>query len=104
VLEAFSLLKDMTIEEQANALNGSLADVSPFVHATEDGNPERSYQCHNLLTAMYLMFYLDLTGGSTIKNVRAAAAQNTSEPGLKVRANIALSAVRAGPLLAEDAA
>jgi len=71
-LEVFSVLKDMTIEEQANALNGPLADASPLVHVTEDGNLERSYQCHNLLTAMYLMFYLDLTGGSTIKKCQSS--------------------------------
>jgi hypothetical protein len=72
ILEAFSFLQDMTTEEQANALNGSLADASPYVHVSEDGNLERRYQCHNLLTAMYLMFYLDLTGGSTIKKCQSS--------------------------------
>jgi len=72
MLAAFSYLRDMTMEEQANALNGSLVDASPFVHVTEDRNLERSYQCHNLLTAMYLMFYLDLTGGSTIKKCQSS--------------------------------
>jgi len=72
LLAAFSFLRDMTVEEQANALNGSLVDASPFVHVAKDGNLERSYQCHNLLTAMYLMFYLDLTGGSTIKKCQSS--------------------------------
>jgi hypothetical protein len=72
-LETFSFLKDMKLEEQANALNGSLVDASPLVHVSEDGNLERSYQCHNLLTAMYLMFYLDLTGGSTIKKCQSSS-------------------------------
>jgi hypothetical protein len=71
-LEAFSFLQDMTVEEQANALNGSLGDASPYVHVSEDGNLERRYQCHTLLTAMYLMFYLDLTGGSTIKKCQSS--------------------------------
>ena len=71
-LEAFSFLRELTLEEQANALNGSIVDASPFVHVTEDGDLERSYQCHNLLTAMYLMYYLDLTGGSTIKKCQSS--------------------------------
>jgi hypothetical protein len=72
VLEAFSWLQDMTTDEQAKVLNGSLVDASPYVRISEDGSLERSYQCHNLLTAMYLMFYLDLTGGSTIKKCQSS--------------------------------
>jgi len=71
-LETFSFLKDLTTEEQARTLNWSLVDASPFVHVAKDGSLERSYQCPNLLTAMYLMFYLDLTGGSTIKKCQSS--------------------------------
>jgi hypothetical protein len=66
-LTAFTNLTSLTSEEQAKVLNGSLVDASPFVRVSEDGALERSYQCPNLLTAMYLMYYLDVTGGSTIK-------------------------------------
>jgi hypothetical protein len=72
MLEAFSWLNDMTTEEQAKSLNVSLGDASPFVHVSENGNLERGYQCPNLLTAMHLMFYLDLTGGSTIKKCQSS--------------------------------
>jgi hypothetical protein len=44
-LSAFSFLVDLTTEEQAKALNGSLVDASPFVRVSEGGNLERSYQC-----------------------------------------------------------
>ena len=71
-LETFSFLQEMTTEEQAKSLNTSLADASPYVHISEDGNLERSYQCPNLLTAMHLMFYLDLTGGSSIKKCQSS--------------------------------
>src|SRR5215203_3487343 len=70
-LESFSFLQDMTTQEQIKVLNSSLVDASPYVHFSEDGNLERSYQCSKLLTAMYLMFYLDLTGGSTIRKCQS---------------------------------
>jgi hypothetical protein len=44
-MSAFSFLVDLTTEEQAKALNGSLVDASPFVRVSEGGNLERSYQC-----------------------------------------------------------
>jgi hypothetical protein len=70
-LESFSFLQDMTTQEQTKVLNSLLVDASPYVHISEDGNLERSYQCSKLLTAMYLMFYLDLTGGSIIRKCQS---------------------------------
>jgi hypothetical protein len=70
-LESFSFLQDMTTQEQTKILNSLLVDASPYVHISEDGNLERSYQCSKLLTAMYLMFYLDLTGGSIIRKCQS---------------------------------
>lgn len=71
-LSAFSFLADLTTKEQAKVLNGALLDASPFVRVSEEGNLERSYQCPDLRTAMYLMFYLDITGGSAIKKCQSS--------------------------------
>ena len=47
-------------------LNSRLAEVSPYLH--EDAEDfRRGWRCRSLLEAMALMMYLDLTGGSAIR-------------------------------------
>ncbi len=48
-------------------LNRDLAGVSPYAYVNEDGQYERGWRCPSLLRAMYLMLYLDLTGGQEIR-------------------------------------
>jgi hypothetical protein len=52
-------------------LNVYLGHVSPNAFIGEDGNLERGWRYSSLLQAMYLMLFLDLTGGATIKKCQS---------------------------------
>jgi hypothetical protein len=54
-------------ETFAARLNRELMGMAPYVSTNEDGQYERGWRCPSLLRDMYLMLYLDLTGGSTIR-------------------------------------
>jgi hypothetical protein len=47
-------------------LNARIADASPFSPEGEEGY-KRGWRCYSLLQAMYLMLWLDLTGGRFIR-------------------------------------
>lgn len=65
------------ISDKHISLNSHLQYVSPYVFVGEDGKLERGWRCDSLLQAMYLMFYLDRTGGNNIKKCQSRAAQTT---------------------------
>jgi hypothetical protein len=50
-----------------DGINESLVGVSPYVSIGGDSTPERGWRCRSLLQAMYLMLYLDITGGQRIR-------------------------------------
>jgi hypothetical protein len=51
----------------AGALNARVAGVSPYTSVGEDGEFWRGWRCRSLLQAMYLMIYLDFTGGNKVR-------------------------------------
>jgi hypothetical protein len=57
-------------------LNAFLEEVSPRAFVGEDGNLERGWRYRNLLQAMYVMLFLDLTGGNTIKKCQSRGCAN----------------------------
>jgi hypothetical protein len=57
-------------------LNEWLADTSPKATLTEHGNIKRDWRCHTLLQAMYLMLFLDLTGGAEIRECESHDCSN----------------------------
>jgi hypothetical protein len=57
-------------------LNAFLEEVSPRAFMGEDGNLERGWRYRNLLQAMYVMLFLDLTGGNTIKKCESRRCSN----------------------------
>jgi hypothetical protein len=57
-------------------LNAFLEEVSPRAFIGEDGNLGRGWRYRNLLQAMYVMLYLDLTGGNTIKKCKSRRCSN----------------------------
>ena len=54
-------------------LSGS---VSPRAYLNEHGQAERGWRCPYLLKALYLMLYLDVTGGREIRRCRRSACQS----------------------------
>ncbi len=58
------------------SLNTYLEDVSPRAFVSVDGNLERGWRYRSLLQAMYVMLFLDLTGGSTIKKCESRGCPN----------------------------
>lgn len=59
-----------------NALNSYLREASPQISVDGDGNLHRGWHYRSLLQAMHIMFYLDLTGGSTIKKCQSQGCPN----------------------------
>jgi hypothetical protein len=57
-------------------LNAFLEEVSPRAFIGEGGNLERGWLYRNLLQAMYVMLFLDLTGGNTIKKCKSRTCSN----------------------------
>ena len=55
--------------EIIDGLNDRIAGVSPYTAASLVGDGEfgRGWRCRSLLQAMYLMVYLDLTGGNKVR-------------------------------------
>jgi hypothetical protein len=60
----------------ASYLNTRLLGVSPYLVEGEDGQLERAWRCTTLVQAIYVMLYLDLTGGATIKTCASRGCQN----------------------------
>jgi CGNR zinc finger len=60
----------------ANYLNKGLVGVSPYLAFDVDGRMERSWRCPSLIQAIYLMFYLDYTGNSTIRKCASRDCAN----------------------------
>jgi hypothetical protein len=77
-LDSFPSLEHQK-EEHGFALeyiNERLADgVSTRGYLNHRGRPERGWRCPYLLKAMYLMLYLDLTGGSEIHRCQKSGCQ-----------------------------
>ncbi len=61
---------------EGNSFNSYLQEVSPRAVIGEDGNLERGWRYRNLLQAMYVMLYSDLTGGHTIKKCQSRGCLN----------------------------
>jgi hypothetical protein len=57
-------------------LNSYLEDVSPRAFIGKDGNLQRRWRYRGLLQAMYVMLFLDLTGGNTIKKCQSRGCPN----------------------------
>jgi hypothetical protein len=57
-------------------LNAFLEEVSPRAFIGEAGNLERGWRYRSLLQAMYIMLFLDLTGGNTIKKCKRRKCSN----------------------------
>jgi hypothetical protein len=59
------------------AMNSRMAgSVSPRGYLNEQGQPERGWRCPYLLSAMYLMLYLDITGGRSIRRCERSVYEN----------------------------
>ncbi len=58
------------------SFNSYLQEVSPRVVIGKDGNLQRGWRCRSLLQAMYVMLYLDLTGGNTIRKCQSRGCSN----------------------------
>jgi hypothetical protein len=67
--------------ERFVSFNSFLEEVSPRAVMGEDGNLERGWYCRSLIQAMYVMLYLDLTGGNTIKKCQSRGCLNTFRVG-----------------------
>lgn len=52
-------------------LNEYLEDVSPRAFIGKDGNLQRGWRYRGLLQAMYVMLFLDLTGGNTLRKCQS---------------------------------
>jgi hypothetical protein len=64
------------VSDSGISLNTHLQEVSPRVLLNQDGGLERGWHYRSLLQAMYVMLYLDLTGGNTIKNCESRGCPN----------------------------
>jgi hypothetical protein len=53
-----------------------LADVSPIAELGEHGELRQNWRCNTLLQAMYLMLFLDLTGGSRLRECASHDCSN----------------------------
>lgn len=53
-----------------------LADVSPIADLGEHGELTQNWRCNTLLQAMYLMLFLDLTGGSQLRECASHDCSN----------------------------
>jgi hypothetical protein len=60
----------------ARYLSGWLRDVSPTAIVGAGGQLEQSWRCSTLLEAVYLMLYLDLTGGSELRKCARQTCSN----------------------------
>lgn len=61
-------------EEMIEEINLELAGTSPLISRREYGGEiyyERNWRCRSLLESMYLMLYLDVTGGNRIRKCQA---------------------------------
>jgi hypothetical protein len=72
---------DTPAEQLANdrslsSFNSYLEQAAPRAVLGKDGNLERGWSCRSLLQAMYVMLWLDLTGGSTIKKCKRRKCSN----------------------------
>lgn len=63
-------------EDSYISLNAFLQEVSPRAFIGEDGNLERGWRYRNLLQVMYIMLFLDLTGGNSIKKCKSRGCPN----------------------------
>ena len=53
-----------------SGLNTRVAGVSPYASIDEDGEFGRGWRCRSPLQAMYLMVYLDFTGGNKVRRCK----------------------------------
>lgn len=62
--------------DYGTSLNSHLQEVSPYAFLGENGDLERGWHYRNLLQAMYVMLFSDLTGGRTIKKCESQGCPN----------------------------
>jgi hypothetical protein len=60
----------------AGGLNERVAGVSPYTSIGEDGEFRQGWRCRSLLQAMYLMVYLDFTGGNKVRQCKRPDCRN----------------------------
>jgi hypothetical protein len=71
------------VSDAYNSLNSYLQEVSPRVVIGEDGKLQRGWYYRNLMQAMYIMLYLDLTGGNAVKKCQRSGDPNYFRMGLQ---------------------
>jgi hypothetical protein len=69
-------VEQLVSNEEFVSFNSFLQEASPHAVIGKDGNLERSWYCHSLIQAMYVMLYLDLTGGNSIKKCQSRGCPN----------------------------
>jgi hypothetical protein len=77
-LDSFPSLEDQKAKYgfSLESINERLAGgVAPRGYLNDQGQPERGWRCPYLLKAMYLMLYLDLTGGREIRRCQRSSCQ-----------------------------
>jgi len=57
--------------ELAYGINKRVAGVSPYTSFGEDGELEWGWRCRSFLQAIYLMVYLDFTGGKKVRRCKS---------------------------------
>ncbi len=72
----FALRVDKGRSLSLDGLNERIAGASPYATLTTEGEVDRGWRCRSLLQAMYLMLYLDLTGGRSIRRCRKSGCGN----------------------------
>jgi hypothetical protein len=70
-------IEELTLgSDYGTSLNSYLQEVSPYALLGEDGDLERGWHCRSLLQAMYMMLFLDLTGGNNIRKCQSRGCPN----------------------------
>jgi len=71
-----TLAEQLANDRSLSSFNSYLEQAAPRAVLGKDGNLERGWTCGSLLQAMYVMLWLDLTGGSTIRKCLSRGCQN----------------------------
>jgi hypothetical protein len=79
-------IEDLAIgSDYGTSLNHYLQEVSPYAFLGRYGNLERGWEYRSLLQAMYVMLFLDLTGGNAIKKCQSRGCPNYFRVGSQSR-------------------
>lgn len=69
--------------EIADGLNDRIAGVQPYTAIGDAGNFSRGWRCRSLLQALYLMVYLDFTGGRKVRHCKRRDCQKPYRLGVQ---------------------